>query len=147
MSCDKSHLILNPIGQLQAVSIIYSRTFYIGKHMNHRRVYLWLLDFVCTFFRCLIYFLQSVCISFRLFRVPVNFIFWSVRFRKSFNEMILWSTSEARIWFLTITLITLIVRFPCIKGWFLIAFLLFLFSKAFFSWVYTSTVNAPWLSK
>ena len=48
--------------------------------------------------------------EFKDFCVPVNFIIGSVWFRKICDEMILRSTSEARIWFLTVTLITLIIR-------------------------------------
>ena len=97
-------------------------TFYIGIHMCHRRVYLLLLTFLYTVFRCLIYFVQYVCTSSRIFRVPVKFLIRSVRFWKFCNEEILWSTSEASIWFLTVTLITLIIRVALIKWWFLIGF-------------------------
>ena len=70
-----------------------------------------------------------------ILRVPVKIIFQSVRFQKFFDEMILRSTSEARIWFLNITLITLIIRVEFIKSRFLIDFSLFILLKALLSWV------------
>ena len=147
MSCDKLHLSQNPICQLQAVSIITSRTFFIGSHTCHRRVYLLWLTFICTVFWCPIYFLRSIRTSFRIFHVPVNFLIRSVRFQKILNKMILWSTSEALIWILTVIFITLIIRFPWIKAWFLLDFLLSLLFKAFLSWIWASTVIAHWLRK
>ena len=49
--------------------------------------------------------------------------------------------------FLTITFSTIIIRVALIEWWFIIALSIFLFLIAFFSWVWTSTVNANWLRK
>ena len=122
---------------MRSISIISSRTFC---------TILW-IDLICNVLWRLIYFSWSVCKSFRLFRVQMNYVIRSVQFRKFWNEMILRSTSEARIWFLTITLITLIIRVEFIKSRFLIDFFLFILLKALLSWVWISTVTAPWSRK
>ena len=132
---------------MQAISIISSRTLCIGIHTCHRHIYLLWLASICTVFWRLIYFCRSVCTSFRIFCFPVNFLIRSVRFWKICDEIILWSTIKARICFPTITLITLIIGVVCIKWWFLIAILIFLLLKEFFSWMWNSTVTAPWLRK
>ena len=132
---------------MQVVSIIISRYFYIIRHVFHRRVYIMCLNFVCTVFQCLVYFLWSVRTSFRLFCVPLNFIIQSVRFQTICNEMILQYTSEVRIWFPAVTFITLIIRLVWIVGWFLIDLFLSMFLKTFLSWVWNYTVTSPWLSK
>ena len=121
--------------------------FCIGRHMCHICVYLMLLVFICTVFWRLIYFYQSLYTSFRNTRVPVNFLIQSVRFRKICNEMILRSTSEARIWFPTLTLSMFIIRVKWIEVWFIMSLILFMFLKAVSSCVWTSSVTAPWLSK
>ena len=130
---------------MRAVSIIYSINLCIGRHTCHRYVYLLWLAFICNIFQRLIYLLRSECTSFRLLRDPVNFIIWSVRFRKICDEMILRSISEACIWFLTVKFIRLIIRFAWIKGWFILAHLLFLFLKVFIRWLWTYIVTALWL--
>ena len=60
--------------------------------------------------------------SFRLLRVPVNFLIRSVQFRKILNKMILQSTSKELIWLPTVTFITFIIRVLWIKGRFIIAY-------------------------
>ena len=132
---------------MRAVSIIYFRTFCIGIHTCIRDVYILWLAFVYTVLWRLIYFCQCVCTGFRIFRVPVKFLIQIIRFRTIFDEIILQSTSEARIWFPTITFITLIIGVAWIKGWFLMAFSLYLLLKVFLSWAWTSKVTEPWLSK
>ena len=139
--------VLNSIGRLLSVSKISSRTFCIGRHTCHRRVHLMQLAFVYTVFQCLIYFLLSVRTSFRILCVQVNFLIQSFWFQNSCNEVILWSTSEACTWFPTITFITIIVRVPWIKGWFLIELFLSLLIKEFLSWVWTSVGPAEVLEK
>ena len=134
----KFHLSLNPIGKLWAFSIIYSRTFCFGRHTFHRRVYIYLLTFICTFFQRLIYFYQSIRTSFRIFHVPV-------KFRTICDEVILWSTAEGHIWFPTVTFSTLIIRVVWIYEWFIIALILSLVLEAFFSLVWSTTVTAHWL--
>ena len=107
---------------MQAVSIIPSRSLYIGRHMCHKHLYVLWIAFICTVLLSLIYFRQSACTISMVFRVSVNFLIRSVRFRKICNQMILQSTSEAHIWFPTITFITFIIRVVWIKGWLLTAF-------------------------
>ena len=125
------------------VSKISSRGFCIGKYTYHRHVYLLYIAFIFTVFQRLIYFCQSVCTSFRLFCIPVDFFIRSVRFGKICDEIILRSTSEASIWFLTVMFITtLIIRVAWIEGWFLISLILSPLLKSFLSWVWTSTVTA-----
>ena len=102
--------VLNPICQLQAISKIFSRTFCIGRHTCHRYVYILWLVLIYTVVQCLIYSCWSVRTSFRIFRVPVNLISWSVQFQKICDELILRSTSEACIWFQTITLSVIFIR-------------------------------------
>ena len=85
--------------------------------------------------------------SFRIFVVPVNFLIRSVRFQTICNEVIIWYTPEAHTWFPTLTFIALITKVPWIEGWFIMALTLSLLIKQFFSWVWSSTVTAPWLSK
>ena len=106
-----------------AVSIIFYRNFFIGRHTFHRHVYLMWISLICTVFWNLIYFLWYICTSFSLLRVSVTFLIRILRFQLFFNEVILRSTSEARMWFPTILLITLIIKVLWIKGWFLLAFL------------------------
>ena len=147
MSWDKSHLSLK--SNLLFTSCHHNFFIFvcIGRHMYHIYVHMILLDVISNVFQCLIYFLWSICTSFRLFRVPVNFLIQSVRFWKICNKMILWYTSEIRIWFPTVTFIMLIIGDPWIKGWFLIAFFFSLYLKEFLSWVWASTVTVPWLRK
>ena len=127
------------------LSPVFFVNFHIGRLTYNRRVYLLWLSFICTIFWLLIHFIWYVCTSFKIFRVPVNFLIWCVRFRKICNEMILWSTSEAHIWFLTVAFITLTIILVWIKSWFLIALYLLLLLKSFTNWEWTSTVTAPWL--
>ena len=134
------------IGQLRDISNIASRTLWIGIHTWHRRVYLLWFVLICTVFQRLIYFCQCVRTSFRLFCVPVNFIFRSVLFKKICDEMILQSTSESSIWVLTIVFSTLFIIFQLMEGWFLIALLLYLLIYRL-SWMWNSTATTPWLSK
>ena len=127
---------------------MYVLPFWIGRHTCHKRVYLLWLALICTVFQHLIYFCWYVHMSFRLFRVPVNFLILSVRFWNFFR----WNDppmhiSEVHIWFLTVTFITLIIRVPWIRGWFLMALSLSILLKEFLSWVWTSTVTSPWLRK
>ena len=102
--------VYNPIGQLQTVSKISSSAFCILRHRCHRRIYLLALTLIYTVVRHLIHFHISVRTSFRLFRVPVNFFIRSVRFLTICDEIILQSTSEVSIWFLTIMFSILIIR-------------------------------------
>ena len=132
---------------MQDVSLIYYRYFCIVIHTCQRHIYLLWLAFICTVFQHFICHLWSARISFRLFRVPVNCIIRIFWFRIIFNKMILWSTSEASIWFPTVMFITFIIKVLWIKGWFLIDILLSLLLKAFLGWFWTSTVTAPWLRK
>ena len=48
--------------------------------------------------------------------VPLNFIFQMFRFRKIYDLVILRSTYEEHIWFLTITFSTLIFKVDWIEG-------------------------------
>ena len=132
---------------MQTVSIIASRNLCIVRHTCHRRVHLLWLAFICTVFQLPTYFLWSVCTIFGIFCVPASFLIQGVWFWGNFDKMILRSTSEARIWFLAVTLITLIIRVELIKGWFIIHFLLFLLIKAFLSGVWTYTMNSYLLRK
>ena len=132
---------------MRYIFIISSRTLCIGRNTFHRQVNLLWFVFICADFRCVIYFLWSIHTSFSILRIPENFLICSVRFREICNEMILLSTSEAHIWFPTITFITIIIIVSRIGGWFIIAFFLFLFLKKFLSWAQTYTMTAPWLSK
>ena len=77
--------------------------------------------------------------------VPANVIIQSVWFQTICDKMILRSKSEAHLWFMTITFITLIIRVALIEGWFIIDLLHFMLLKAFLSWGWNSTMNAPWL--
>ena len=92
-------------------------------------------------------FCQSVHAILQLLRVLVNFIIQSVRFWKISNEIILQSTSEARIMFPDDMFSTLIIRIELIIGWFIMSLILSLLLKAFFSCVWISTVTTPWLIK
>ena len=135
----KFHLSLNPIGKLWAFSIFSSRTFCFGIHTCHRRVYIYiysLLYVICV--QRLIYFYQSVRMSFRIFHVPV-------KFRTICDEVILLSTDEGHIWFPLVMFSTLIIRVVWIYEWFIIALILSLVLEAFFSLVWSFTVTAPWL--
>ena len=105
---------------MQAISKISSMNFCILIHTFHRCVYLMWLVFISTVFWLLIYFLQYVRMSFRHFRVPVNFLFRSVQFQTICDEVILRYTSEGCICFLTVTFIILIIRITWIEGWFLL---------------------------
>ena len=111
--------------------------------MWHICIYIIWFSFICNVFRRLIYLHRYVRTIFSIFHVPVNFLIRSVRFRNICNEMILWYTSEARIWFPTVKFITLIIRVAWIKGWFLFLLLL----KEFLSWVWNYKVTSPWLIK
>ena len=82
---------------------------------------------------------------FRLFFFPVNFFIRSVHFQTICDEMILRSISEARIWFPTVTFVTLITRVTWIEEWFLIDIFISLLLKAFLGWAWSSTMTAPWL--
>ena len=135
------------MGKLRAVSIISSRNCCIVRHTCHRHVYILWLDLIYTVFRRLIYFCLSMRTSFSIFHVPVNFLTHSVQLWTICDEIILQSTSKARIWFPTVTFIALIIWVAWIKGWFLIYFFLSLLLKSFLSWVLISTVTAPWLRK
>ena len=132
---------------MRAVSIISSRNLCVGRHICRICAYLLWLAYICTVFLCLIYLLWSVCTSFIIFHVPLNFHIGSVQFWIIFNEMIFRSTSEAPIWFPTLPLITLIIRVTWIKGWFIIVFLLLLFLKHFSvgcepqQWLYLDWAN------
>ena len=132
---------------MQYVSNFLSRTLCIGSYTCHRRVYLLCLSFVYTIFLCIIYHGQSVRTSFSIVLVPVNFLIHKVQFQKVCYEMFLWSTSEARIEFLTITCITFIFRVTWLKGWFIIIFYLLLLLQSFLIWMWTSTVTLTWLRK
>ena len=66
--------------------------------------------------------------------------FWTI-----FNEMILSSTSDARIWFQNVTFVALIIIVVQIKGWFRMALFFPLLLKSFLGWMWTSTVTSPWL--
>ena len=126
---------------------ISSRYFCIGIHTCHRHVYLLWLALICTVVWFLIYFCRSVRMTFRLFHIPVNFLFRGVWFQKICNEVILQSISEACIWFLTVTFRTLIVRVVLNEGLFLIVLISSLLFKTFFFLVWSSTLTAPWLRK
>ena len=82
-------------------------------------------------FRRLIYFCWSVRTSFRIFCVTVKLLFQSVQFWKIYDKMILQSTSEALIRFLTGTFITLIIRVAWIERLFHIDLMISLLFEAF----------------
>ena len=147
MSCDKSCLGLNPIGQLQAISRISSRNFYVGRHTLHIRVHiLWLVLF-CTMVQLFIYFCWSVRTSFRLFRVSIISRFQIFQFWKICNPVILWSTSEANIWLSIVTFSTFIFRVAWVEIWieFLIELSLSLYLQTLLSWVQYCTMTAYWV--
>ena len=102
--------------------------------------------FICTVFQSLVYFIDmySQVLDFSLFQLT---FFWSVRFWKKIDEIILQSISESRIWFPEITSSVLIIKVSLIEGWFLIDLIFSVLLKTIFSWVGYSTVTAPWLSK
>ena len=92
------------------------------------------------------YLFLSICThEFRLFCDPLTFYFWSIRFWKIYDEIILQSTSEALIWFQIVVFITLIIRVAWMNGWFRISCFLLMQLKVFLRWVISSTVTAPWL--
>ena len=101
------------------------------RHTCHILVYILWLILIYTVLQCLIYFRWYVCTSFRILHVSSELSFWGVNFWKNCNEVILQSTFEARIWFLTVTFGALIIIVQRIKGWFLINFFLPLFLKTF----------------
>ena len=113
------------------VSKISSRTFFIRRYMFHRRVYLLWLVLICTVVQRIIYFNWSVRTSFRLLYVPVNFIFWIFWFRAICDKVILRSTSEACIWFPTVTFSMHIIIVLWIGIWFLFALILYMLLKVF----------------
>ena len=63
--------------------------------------------------------LYAQAIGFSIHQWP--FLIWSVRFRTIYDEIIIQSTSNAHIYFLTIMFNSLNIRVPWIEGWFLIA--------------------------
>ena len=108
----------------------------------------------CTFFfpyYCTTFYLfcWSIRTRFRPFCVPVKFIFRIFQFRTIIDEVILRSTSGVRIWRTTFTFSTLIFRVVWIKWWteFLVALILSMFIKSFFSLLWSSTMTPPWLIK
>ena len=128
-----SNWVLNPVGQLRAISKISSRTFCIGRNMFHICIlFLWLVLF-CTVFICVICFHRYVHISYRLLRVPVNYIFRIFRSWKICNPVILRSTSEAHILSPTLPFSTLIFKFVWIEVWtkFIMFLILYLFLNYF----------------
>ena len=142
-------LLQTTVFQLWAVSKIVSRTFYTGRNMCHRRVYLmWLVCF-CTLVRLFIYSFWFVRLRFRIFCVPLNFHLMNFRFWKICDPVILQSTSEASIWFSTVTSNTFIFWGLCeLKDE-----LNFLFTFPFicclknFSWVRSFTTTEFWARK
>ena len=100
----------NTIGQLRAFSKIFSRTFYVGIHTCHIRVYLQGLNVICTLVRMFIYSSLSIHTGFCIFLVPVNSLFRISRFRIICNPMIPRSTSKARICILIVTFSTFVFR-------------------------------------
>ena len=128
VSCDKSQMSPKSNSSFDSCLHISSRTFYIGRHMFHKRVYLLWLAVICTVFWPLIYF--SICMyKFYTFFVPVNFLIQSAGFGHFAVKLSSKSTSEARIWFWAITFSTLIIIVVLIEGWFLIDLILSLFVK------------------
>ena len=78
------------------------------------------------------YLFLSICTyKFWLFCVLANFLIQSVRFWTIYDEMIIQSTTKARIWFPTVTFSTLIIRVAWIEGWFLMALILSMLINAF----------------
>ena len=132
---------------MRAVYKICYRNFCIGRHTCHRCKYFMWLTLIFTVFQCFTYVNGSVHIRFRILCVPANFLIRSFRFWKIWNQVILWSASEAHIWFTTVMFIALIIRVAWIEGWFLIDLLLSLLLKLFLSWVWTSTATEPWSRK
>ena len=134
---------------MRAIFKISSRTLCIGRHTCHRGVYLLWPVLFCTPVRCWIYFCRYACTRFRIFYVPVRFIFRLFRFWTISDSVILWCTYEARIWFLTVTSSLIILRVPWIEGWpeFIMSIILYLFLKSLFSCVWYSTITALWLRK
>ena len=111
---------VSPESKIQLVSYKMSPYFLLGLSalvdMRHRRVYLLWISFIYNVFWSLIYFLQYVHTSFRIFCVLLNLLIWSVQLRRIYNRIILWFTSETRIWFPIVTFITLIIGVAWIKG-------------------------------
>ena len=128
---------------MQDILNISCRTFCIVKHTFLTCIYLLWFFLIYTVVQFLIYFDWYVRTSFRIFHVPVNLLIGSVWFRKICNEVTLQSTSEARIWFPTVIFSRLIIIVALIEGWFLIALILSLVVKSFFSCLWPSTVTAP----
>ena len=130
---------------MQAFSIISSRTFCIGRHLCYRCVYLLWLSFICTVLWRLIHFLQSIHAKFWIFRVQWTFLseaFGLWKFAINDPLIHIWNTYL----FLTFTFIMFIIGVACIKGW-LFKELFSLLLKAILSWMWTSTLTAPWLRK
>ena len=115
--------------------------------MCYRRVYLLRITLICNNFRSLIYiYLYMYAKSFSHFCVPMNLLIQSVRFPTICNEMIFQSTSEACILFLDVRFSTINIVVVWVKGLFIMGYP-FSVDYYYFSWVWSSTVTAPWSRK
>ena len=134
---------------MRAISKISSRTFFIGIHTCHRRVYfLWIVLF-CTLVQSFIYFFQSVQTVLEIFGVHVKFIFWIFKLRTIYNLVILRSTSEEHIWPPAVTFSMLIFELREFKDElnFLCTASFLCCLNHFLSWLWYFAMNAPWLRK
>ena len=118
---------------MRSVSKISSSTFYIRRHPGHRCVYFMRIILFYILVWCFIYFCRFASTRFWLVHVTEKSLYWIFRFWKICDPVILQSTSEARIWFSTVTSNTFIFRVVWIKGWtkFLIYLSFYLLLKIF----------------
>ena len=120
-------------------------------HSWHRRIYFMRLIVFCIIFQFFIYFCWYICTSFWLVYVPVNSLFWIFWLWTFCDPVILWSTSEARIWLSIVTFSTFILKVAWIvwiEKW--IKFLIDLpisMVRFFPSWLLLSKMTAHWVIK
>ena len=131
------------------ISKISSRTLYVVINKFHRRVYFILIVSFYMLVQFFIYFCKSICASFFPFCVPVDSLFRIFWFRKIWNPLLLWSTSEASILRSIVRFSMLIFRVTWIETWigFLLSLFLSLLLKIIFSWVWYYTITEPWVTK
>ena len=134
VTCELSHKSLLGVSALEYIGALY--------------VYIFCDLFLSIMFPMSYQFFFDICAQF----LGAFIIQWTLLsevsgFRTICDEMILWSTYESRICFLTVMVITLIIIVVWIQECFLVALLFYRLIKSFSSWVLPSTLNAPWLSK